>query len=110
MLPSPMDCRNFTLAARPHKTKSYATFSQHVHVHVHVHLPSRQDAQPPVPWRHTVEGADFNRSHNKKLLQNLNRQERYCSRLRLFKHMPRQGGVLAARWSPAPLGTAGETT
>ena len=75
MLPSPMDCRNFTLAARPHKTKSYATFSQHVHVHVHVHLPSRQDAQPPVPWRHTVEGADFNRSHNKKLLQNLNRQE-----------------------------------
>ena len=30
----------------------------HVHVHVHVHLPSRQDAQPPVPWRHTVEGAD----------------------------------------------------
>ena len=29
-----------------------------VPVHVHVHLPSRQDAQPPVPWRHTVEGAD----------------------------------------------------
>ena len=28
-------------------------------VHVHVHLPSRQDAQPPVPWRHTVEGADY---------------------------------------------------
>ena len=26
-------------------------------VHVHVHSPSRQDAQPPVPWRHTVEGA-----------------------------------------------------
>ena len=32
----------------------------HVHVHVHVYLPSRQDAQPPVPWRHTVEGADKN--------------------------------------------------
>ena len=29
----------------------------HVHVHVHVYSPSRQDAQPPVPWRHTVEGA-----------------------------------------------------
>ena len=28
-------------------------------VQVHVHLPSRQDAQPPVPWRHTVEGADL---------------------------------------------------
>ena len=28
------------------------------HVHVHVHLPSLQDARPPVPWRHTVEGAD----------------------------------------------------
>ena len=27
------------------------------HVHVHVHLPSRQDAQPPVPGRHTVGGA-----------------------------------------------------
>ena len=24
----------------------------------HAHLPFRQDAQPPVPWRHTVEGAD----------------------------------------------------
>ena len=24
-----------------------------------VHLPSRQDAQPPVPWRHTVGGADL---------------------------------------------------
>ena len=29
-----------------------------VRVNVHVHLPSRQDAQPSVPWRHTVEGAD----------------------------------------------------
>ena len=29
-------------------------------VHVHVHLPSRQDAQPPVPWRHIAEGADLN--------------------------------------------------
>ena len=27
-------------------------------VHVHVELPSRQDSRPPVPWRHTVEGAD----------------------------------------------------
>ena len=27
-------------------------------VHVHVKLQSRQDAQPPVLWRHTVEGAD----------------------------------------------------
>ena len=27
-------------------------------VHVHVHSPSRQDAQPPAPWRHNVEGAD----------------------------------------------------
>ena len=26
-------------------------------VHVHVILPSRQDAQPQVPWRHNVEGA-----------------------------------------------------
>ena len=43
-----MDCRNFTLAARPHKTKSYATFSQQ---------------------------KVTRRSHNKKLLQNLNRQE-----------------------------------
>ena len=25
-------------------------------VHVHVHLPSRQDAQSPVPWRHIEEG------------------------------------------------------
>ena len=25
---------------------------------VHVYLLSRQDAQPPVPWRHTVEGAE----------------------------------------------------
>jgi hypothetical protein len=29
----------------------------YVHVHVHVHSPSRQDAQPPAPWRHNVEGA-----------------------------------------------------
>ena len=40
---------------------------QRFHVHVHVHLPSRQDAQPPVPWRHPVEGADreqqISRSH-----------------------------------------------
>ena len=28
------------------------------HVHVHVQSPSRQDAQPPVPWRHNVEGAN----------------------------------------------------
>ena len=28
------------------------------HGHVHVNLPSRQDARPPVPWRHPVEGAD----------------------------------------------------
>ena len=27
-------------------------------VHVHVQLPPRQDAQPPVPWRHIVEGAE----------------------------------------------------
>lgn len=26
-------------------------------LHVHVHLPSRQDAQPQVPWSHIVEGA-----------------------------------------------------
>jgi len=32
----------------------------HVHVHVHVRLPSRQDARPPVPWRHNVEGAEYN--------------------------------------------------
>ena len=32
--------------------------SSRTHVHVHVKLPSRQDARPPVPWRHTVEGAD----------------------------------------------------
>ena len=36
------------------------------HVHVHVHSPSRQDAQPPVPWRHNVEGADFPRAHHSK--------------------------------------------
>ena len=29
-----------------------------MHVHVHVQLPSRQDAQPPVPRRHIEEGAD----------------------------------------------------
>ena len=29
-----------------------------VHVHVHVKLPSRQDAQPQVPWRHNVGGAE----------------------------------------------------
>jgi hypothetical protein len=28
------------------------------HVHVHVYLPSRQDAQPQVPWRHNVGGAE----------------------------------------------------
>ena len=28
------------------------------HVHVHVHLPSRQDAHPPVPWRHTVDNCN----------------------------------------------------
>ena len=27
-------------------------------VHVHVKLPSRQDAQPQVPWRHNVGGAE----------------------------------------------------
>jgi hypothetical protein len=27
-------------------------------VHVHVNLPSRQDAPPQVPWRHSVEDAD----------------------------------------------------
>jgi hypothetical protein len=27
-----------------------------------VQWPSRQDAQPPVPWRHTVEGADKQQS------------------------------------------------
>ena len=32
-------------------------FFVHVHVHVHVKLPSRQDAQPKVPWRHNEEGA-----------------------------------------------------
>ena len=31
---------------------------RHVHVHVHVNLPSRQDAQPQVPWRHNVGGAE----------------------------------------------------
>ena len=30
---------------------------------VHVHSPSRQAAQPPVPWRHTVEGADGTETH-----------------------------------------------
>jgi len=30
----------------------------YIHVHVHVKLPSRQDAQPQVPWRHNVEGAE----------------------------------------------------
>ena len=35
-------------------------------VHVHVHLPSRQDAQPPVPWRHTVEGAKAPRNQVKE--------------------------------------------
>ena len=34
---------------------------------VHVHLPSRQDAQPPVPWRHTVEGADLIPNHESEL-------------------------------------------
>ena len=27
-------------------------------VHVHDNLPSRQDAQPQVPWRHNVGGAE----------------------------------------------------
>ena len=31
-------------------------------VHVHVHSPSRQDAQPPAPWRHNVEGAEPRRN------------------------------------------------
>ena len=30
---------------------------------LHVHLPSRQDAQPPVPWRHIEEGADSTQTH-----------------------------------------------
>ena len=29
-----------------------------MNIHVHVHSPSRQDAQPPDPWRHNVEGAE----------------------------------------------------
>jgi len=37
---------------------SSSFLSSRTHVHVHVKLPSRQDARPPVPWRHTVEGAD----------------------------------------------------
>ena len=43
---------SFTLK-RPRETSR-----QLGHVHVHVNLPSRQDAQPQVPWRHNVGGAE----------------------------------------------------
>ena len=44
--------------------KSSQVKSSQIHVHVHVHLPSRQDAQPPVPWRHIEEGADNTQTHS----------------------------------------------
>ena len=44
--------------------------------HVHVQEPSRQDAQPPVPWRHTVEGADKHTwPHTKRELPGTNRAQ-----------------------------------
>ena len=46
------------------------TFHKHARVSsVHVHLPTRQDAQPPVPWsvwRHTVEGAELSTENTQK--------------------------------------------
>ena len=41
----------------PHLPRLLFACELAVHVHVHVKLPSRQDAQPQVPWRHNVEGA-----------------------------------------------------
>lgn len=52
---------DFSLCAyqtRRSKRKGARALKRHVHVHVHVQWPSRQDAQPPVPWRLTAAGAD----------------------------------------------------
>ena len=43
---------------RWHQRHEGETSPIQIFVHIHVQLPSRQDAQPPVPWRHIVEGAD----------------------------------------------------
>ena len=55
-----MSCVETTQSKRALEKESFVRSFQgpHVHVHVHVHLPSRQDAQPQVPWKHIVEGAD----------------------------------------------------
>jgi hypothetical protein len=42
----------------PRRRRSLGSMMTCFHVHVHVQLPSRQDARPPVPWRHNVEGAE----------------------------------------------------
>ena len=33
-------------------------------IHVHVQLHNLQDAQPPVPWRHIEEGANYKSNIN----------------------------------------------
>jgi hypothetical protein len=54
-------------AVTPHFSVEQKKCSASKHVHVHVHSPSRQDAQPPAPWRHNVEGAEAKQASKVKV-------------------------------------------